>query len=291
MLSMTGFGRGEYKEKNIELAVEIKTVNNRFFDANIRAPRIFSVLEDAVRNKLRESITRGHLEVYVSLSDKREKKKEIIIDMGVAASYVEACKKIALSFPEAENDVTVNSILRFPDVMKSDDIQSIDDELEEALLTAVSQATQKLNEMREKEGEKLKKDILSRTETIECELKKIKERAPMLEGEYKEKIFARVKEYLSGVNVDEARLLTEVCVFADKVNIDEEMTRLSSHISQLREISKEKIVGRKLDFLIQEFNREANTICSKSNDIQITSSALLIKNEIEKIREQVQNLE
>jgi uncharacterized protein (TIGR00255 family) len=181
--------------------------------------------------------------------------------------------------------------LRYPDVLKQDDIQSLDESMITAFKTALTAALDSLNQMRLIEGEKLKADMLARMNTIESLVEKIAVRAPLIAAEYRNKLTTRVKEYLEGAAIDESRLLTEVAVFTDKSNIDEELTRLRSHIQQFRDICKEGVVGRKLDFLVQEFNREANTTCSKSNDIEITQLGLALKNEIEKVREQVQNLE
>jgi uncharacterized protein (TIGR00255 family) len=213
------------------------------------------------------------------------------VDTALAHSYVAAAKAIKEAFPELPDDLTVSSVLRYPDVLKQDEAAAADEEMIEALKSALSMALENLNVMRKTEGQKLKEDMLSRVQTIEGLVNEITERAPLIAEEYKERLTARVKEYLEGVNTDEGRLLTEVAVFADKSNIDEELTRLRSHIEQFRSIAEEGIVGRKLDFLVQEFNREANTTCSKSNDIKITRAGLALKNEIEKIREQVQNVE
>lgn len=291
MLSMTGYGKGEYVEGGLELTCEIKTVNNRYLDVSIKAPRIFAAYEDVVRNTIRKKLTRGHADVFISFKDKRERETALATDLALASSYVAAAKALKAAFPDLPDDVTLSSVLRYPEVLKQEDSYSLDEELTNALDNALTIALDKLNEMRAIEGQKLKEDMLSRVETIEKLVKEITERAPMIAAEYREKLTARVKEYLSEAQIDEGRLLTEVAVFTDKSNIDEELTRLRSHIEQFRSICEEGIVGRKLDFLVQEFNREANTTCSKSNDVTITRAGLALKNEIEKIREQVQNLE
>ena len=291
MLSMTGYGKGEYKEGGIELTCEIKTVNNRYLDVSVKAPRIFTAYEDVVRTLVREKLTRGHADVFVSCKDKRERPAALVPDMQLAASYVAAATAMKAAFPALADDVTLTSVLRFPDVLKQDEQAAADEELLSALKKALSEALDNLNRMRRTEGEKLKADMLSRMDSIEALAKEIAARAPKVAEEYRKKLEERVREYLKDANADEGRLLTEVAVFADKSNIDEELTRLFSHISQFRSICEEGIVGRKLDFLAQEFNREANTTCSKSNDIEITRTGLALKNEIEKVREQVQNLE
>ena len=291
MLSMTGYGKGEYVKDGLELTCEIKTVNNRYLDVSVKAPRIFASYEDVVRNTVRKKLTRGHADVFVSLKDRRERPSALTVDTALASSYLSAVAQLKEKFPALVDDVTLSSVLRYPDVLKQEDAVALDDELTTALDTALNIALDKLNEMRAVEGEKLKQDMLSRVATIETIVGEISERAPMIANEYKEKLTTKVREYLDGAQIDESRILTEVAVFTDKSNIDEELTRLRSHIEQFRSISEEGIVGRKLDFLVQEFNREANTTCSKSNDVTITRAGLALKNEIEKIREQVQNLE
>ena len=291
MLSMTGYGKGEYKEGGVELVCEIKTVNNRYLDVSIKAPRIFTAYEDVVRTAVREKLTRGHADVFVSLKDKREKPTAFTVDTALAASYVAAAKEIKKAFPDLPDDLTVSSVLRYPDVLKQEETQALDDTLLEALKAALDEALVNLNKMRAVEGAKLKADMCSRVDTVEKLVQDISLRAPEISKNYRERLENRVREYVSEANPDEARLLTEVAIFADKSNIDEELTRLRSHIEQFRSIVEEGIVGRKLDFLVQEFNREANTTCSKSNDVAITRAGLALKNEIEKIREQVQNVE
>ncbi len=291
MYSMTGFGRGEYKEGGIELTAEVKTVNNRYLDIAVKCPKIFLGYEDVVRSIVRSSLTRGHADVFISFTDKRQKSKTLYIDESTAKAYVDAAKKIIALFPEVENDFTITSVLRQPDVLRAEEASGADEEIIQALKSALQVALDNLNGMRLTEGLKLSNDMLFRVDTIEGIVDKIAARAPLVAEDYSHKLEEKIKSYLQSVPVDESRLLTEVAVFADKSNIDEELTRLRSHISQFRAICGEKLVGRKLDFLIQEFNRETNTICSKSNDITITKLGLDMKNEIEKIREQVQNVE
>lgn len=288
---MTGYGRGEYKNGGIELTVEIKTVNNRYLDVSVKCPRIFNAFEDIIRSQIREKLTRGHADVYIGFSDKREKERTLYLDEGAAKAYADAARRIKAMFPDAVDDFSVTNILRFPDVIKTEDVSNADDESLSALKAALSGALEKLNGMRKIEGEKLKADMLARMDTIERLVAEIEKRAPLVAEGYKAKLESKIKKILDGVEPDEGRLLTEVAVFTDKSNIDEELTRLHSHVSQFREICKDTLVGRKLDFLVQEFNRETNTVCSKSNDLEITRLGLALKNEIEKIREQVQNLE
>lgn len=291
MFSMTGYGRGEYKKDGLELSVEIKTVNNRYLDISVKCPRIFIACEDVIRNIIHGKMTRGHADVYVNFSDKRGRERTLYLDESAASAYVAAAQRIRELFPSAADDFSVTNILRFPDVIKIEDASSADEECLSALRDALGSALDKLNVMRGVEGEKLKDDMLSRMDTIEKLVNEVGERAPLVAEDYKTKLEAKMKKILEGVEPDEGRLLTEVAAFTDKSNIDEELTRLRSHIAQFREICKDDLVGRKLDFLVQEFNRETNTVCSKSNDLEITRLGLALKNEIEKVREQVQNLE
>ena len=291
MFSMTGFGKGEYKADGIEISVEVKTVNNRYLDVAIKSPKIFNAYEEIIRSAVRERITRGHLDVFVNYIDKRERPKSLYVDAGAASGYCAAAKKLKDLFPGLADDFTLTALMRSPDVVRQEETQGADEALLNALQAALCKALDNLNAMRKKEGEKLSDDMLSRMDAVEKLVDEISARAPLVAAQYKSKLEERMKEILNGAAYDEARLLTEVAVFTDKANIDEELTRLRSHIAQFRNICREERVGRKLDFLVQEFNRECNTVCSKSNDLKLTDCGLALKNEIEKIREQVQNVE
>lgn len=291
MFSMTGFGKGEYKADGIEISVEVKTVNNRYLDVAIKSPKIFNAYEEIIRSAVRERITRGHLDVFVNYIDKRERPKSLYVDAGAASGYCAAAKKLKDLFPGLADDFTLTALMRSPDVVRQEETQGADEALLNALQAALCKALDNLNAMRKKEGEKLSDDMLSRMDAVEKLVDEISARAPLVAAQYKSKLEERMKEILNGAAYDEARLLTEVAVFTDKANIDEELTRLRSHIAQFRNICREERVGRKLDFLVQEFNRECNTLCSKSNDLKVTDCGLALKNEIEKIREQVQNVE
>lgn len=291
MFSMTGFGKGEYKADGIEISVEVKTVNNRYLDVAIKSPKIFNAYEEIIRSAVRERITRGHLDVFVNYIDKRERPKSLYVDAGAASGYCAAAKKLKDLFPGLADDFTLTALMRSPDVVRQEETQGADEALLNALQAALCKALDNLNAMRKKEGEKLSDDMLSRMDAVEKLVDEISARAPLVAAQYKSKLEERMKEILNGAAYDEARLLTEVAVFTDKANIDEELTRLRSHIAQFRNICREERVGRKLDFLVQEFNRECNTVCSKSNDLEVTDCGLALKNEIEKIREQVQNVE
>lgn len=290
MYSMTGYGKGDYRKDGIELTVEVKSVNNRFLDLTVKSPRIFACYEDLIRSAVRGSISRGHVDVFVSFTDKRERAKNFFVDLGVAKAYEAAAKTLKGTLNEVKDDLTLSFYLRLPDVVRQEDAEGGDEELKNALLSALKTALDNLLKMRFAEGERLKADLLVRVDTIAKLRDEIAARAPLVAGEYRRKMTERIAEFLGG-EVDEARILTEAAIFSDKCNIDEELTRLSSHIAEFRSIAKETLIGRKIDFLVQEFNRECNTICSKSNDSEVTRHALAMKNEIEKIREQIQNIE
>ena len=291
MYSMTGYGKGEYREGGIELTVEIKSVNNRYLDLNVRTPRAFASCEERIRTAVRSALTRGHADVYVSLSDKRDLPKAQFVDENAARGWYEAAELLRGLFPDLSDDFSVTTLMKCPDVVRQEETQGADNALCAALDAALASALTELNAMRAREGKKLADDMLSRMGEIARLRDRIAARAPLVAQGYRAKLEERMREALSGVQVDEGRLLSEAALFADRANIDEELTRLSSHIAQFGSICKEERVGRKLDFLVQEFNREANTICSKSNDLEITNAALALKNEIEKVREQVQNIE
>lgn len=291
MFSMTGYGKGEYKADGIELTVEIKTVNNRYLDIAIKSPKIFTAYEEAIRTQVREKLSRGHADIFVGFVDKREKVKQLFVDENAAKAYYDAALRLKTMFPSLADDFTVTALMRSADVVRQEELQGADEELLSALTSALGAALDNLNAMRLKEGQKLKDDMLSRMDVIEKLVNSVRERAPLVAENFRKRMEERMREVLQGVEFDETRLLTEVAAFADKSNIDEELTRLYSHISQFRSICREERVGRKLDFLVQEFNRETNTICSKSNDLEVTNAGLALKNEIEKVREQVQNIE
>ena len=290
MYSMTGFGKGEYREGGLCVTVELKSVNNRFLDLAVKCPHALAPFEEDVRALLRSRFARGRIDVFVSMTDLREKPKTPRVDFALAEGYLSAAGALSERFPEAENDVSLAFLLRLPDVVRFEEEEGEDGALKPALLAAAEKAAGALSAMRRAEGDRLKEDVLQRGKEIASLRDAISERAPFVAEEYRKKLTERMNEYLGG-KVDETRILTEAALFADKCSIDEELTRLSSHIKELFRIAEEETVGRKLDFLIQEFNRECNTVCSKSNDAAITALALKMKNEIEKVREQIQNLE
>jgi uncharacterized protein (TIGR00255 family) len=286
---MTGYGRAEYSNGGLNLTVEIKTVNNRNFDMNCKMPRTFIALEDAIRKTVQTYVKRGRIDLFINFSDLREKESTLEVNLDKVAGYVKAGEIISEKFGVA-NDITASLLMKFPEVIVDNSVADVT-EFEEIVKNTVADACKNLNDMRQIEGKKLVDDMLNRMSTIKTLADSIKERAPFVVAEYKQKLKTRIEEALQDVKVDEARLLNEVAFYTDRVNIDEELTRLNSHINQFKSIVASDGEGKKLDFLMQEFNRETNTICSKSNDIAVTNFALSLKNEIEKVREQVQNLE
>ena len=237
MHSMTGYGKGEYRENGVELTVEIKSVNNRFLDIAVKCPRIFIAYEELVRSLVRESISRGHLDIFISYTDKREKSKSLYVDLAAARSYLDAAAELKAAFPAVEDDVTLSFLLRLPDVTRAEEVAGADETLVEALTCAVKRAAESLKEMRRMEGGRLKKDLLSRMARI-AELRDgIAKRAPLVAEEYRKKLTERINEYLSG-KTDESRILTEAAVFADKCNIDEELTRQIGRASCRERVSK-----------------------------------------------------
>lgn len=291
MQSMTGYGKAEYAENGITLTVEIKTVNNRFLDLIPKYPRAFVSLDDTIRKVVQSKIKRGRAELFVTYSDMSSGSKKLVINEGLCEAYVQAAKTLSEKYG-IENDFTVVSLLKTSDCVAEEIGDDNSEKVGEILVETLNEALDELVKMRKIEGDKLKNDILTRDDEVERLVGEIEKRAPKIKEEYEAKIRERMAEILGSVDYDRGRLLQEVALFADRTNIDEELTRLKSHIAQLRNICKEEIdAGKKLDFLMQEFNREANTVCSKSNDVEITKYALALKNEIEKIREQVQNIE
>lgn len=289
--SMTGFGRGKSQGDGMEFLVEIKTVNHRYSDVYIKLPRQIAFLEDKIRETVGKNISRGKADVYISYDDFSEDSKNVLIDEALAKTYIKGVEFLKDKY-NLKDDISVSLIAKFPDVIKVEKNEKDEKRIWNILNEALGNALEALLSMRSAEGEGLKKDLLERSSFIESVVKEIGIRSPEVVKEYKSRLENRIKELMDQQVVDENRLATEVAIFADRCNIDEEIVRLSSHVNQLRETLKMKEpVGRKLDFLIQEMNREINTIGSKANDLNITNSVVDVKCELEKIREQVQNIE
>lgn len=291
--SMTGFGRSEYTDGKRNIIVEIKSVNHRYSDINVKMPRRYGFAEDRIKNAVKANLRRGKIDVSIIVENLTEDDLNIKLNQPIAQQYYENLIILKEQF-NLKDDISMELLATMPDVMKAIPDVEDEEEIAKAILIPVAEAAANLEKMRLAEGEKLAEDLIAKGENIRGLLDKIIERSPLVAKEYLEKLRTRITELLQGyVEVPEERILTEAAIFADKCSIDEEITRLGSHLIQLKNIieSNKESEGKKLDFLVQEMNREANTIGSKSNDITITNLMLEIKSEIEKIREQVQNIE
>ena len=295
--SMTGFGRGEYTDGKRNMVVEIKTVNHRYSDITIKMPRRYSFAEDKIKSAIKAHIRRGKADVFIMVENIGDSDVSVQINEELAKQYLEKMVSLrdALGEPEGFNDqLSLLQIAGLPDVIKTTPAAEDEEEIMQALLIPTLQAAQNLDKMRATEGEKLAEDLLAKGENLKTLLDQIAARAPQVATDYTAKLRERITELIgNSVQIPEDRILVEAAIFADKCAIDEEITRLNSHIMQLRDIvsTSNQPDGKKLDFLVQEMNREANTIGSKANDITITGYVLDLKSEIEKIREQVQNIE
>jgi uncharacterized protein (TIGR00255 family) len=288
---MTGYGRGTSEKDGRSFNVEMKSVNNRYLDITIKLPRHINVLEDTVRKYISQKISRGKVDIYINQECYSKDDISIRLDEQMAQAYYDAFQKIKDRFGVID-DVSVALIAKSPDVITVEKNEEDYNIIWQVLKPAVDQALDMLIDMRSKEGVKLTKDIDERCALILGMVEDVESRSPQLVEEYREKISDRIKEYLKDVELDETRLLNEVAFFADKASITEEIVRMKSHVVQLKStLSGNEPVGRKLDFIVQEMNRETNTIGSKANDLYITNVVVNMKSELEKIREQIQNLE
>ena len=289
--SMTGYGRGEAVLHDRTITVELRAVNNRYLDCTVKIPRLYVFAEEAIKSAIQKSVGRGKLDVFVSIDSTAADKVAVSLNKPVADGYYAALTQMRDAYG-LRDDISVSLLSRFPDVFLVEKEQGDADVIAADILEVLGLALTDFNAMREREGSRLAEDIRSRGETISALVEKVEERSPETVSEYREKLCQRMEEVLSNAQIDESRILTEAAIFADKVAVDEETVRLRSHLSQLEEmITNGGAIGRKLDFLIQEFNREANTIGSKCSDVELTRVVVDIKGEIEKIREQVQNIE
>lgn len=291
MYSMTGYGRGTASLDGRELTIELKSVNNRFLDIGMKLPRQLSFLEDTLRKLLNDGLSRGHVDVFVNYRNLRSDAKTVRVDEALLKAYLTSARESAKAL-DLVDDLTLSRALTLPDVtiiLPADEDQQALLELGRSVMT---EAITNLKDMRRKEGERLKLDLSARMDTMTGYAQSIERRAPAVVEEYRAKLTARIEELLGETEVDRARLATEVAIFADRAAIDEEIVRLNTHLLHFRELLEaDEPVGRKMDFLVQEMNRECNTIGSKANDAELTSIVLLCKAEIEKLREQIQNIE
>ena len=301
--SMTGFGRCEVQKENRKFTVELKSVNHRYLDVNIRMPKKLNFFETSIRTLLKSYASRGKVDIFITYEDMSENQAALKYEVasqsqvsvryhaGIAGEYLKYLQQMETEFG-LENDIRVSSLARFPEVFTMEEQAEDEDKLWNGLKEALEGAFRQFVETRTAEGENLKKDLLEKLSYLEGQVGKVEERSPQIVAEYRAKLEAKVKELLEDVQIDESRIAAEVILFADKICTDEEVVRLKSHIQHMRLTLEEKEgIGRKLDFIAQEMNREANTTLSKSTDLEICDKAIALKTEIEKVREQIQNIE
>ena len=290
--SMTGFGRGENNDGIRNFTVEMKSINHRYNDIIVKVPKHISYLEEKIKKEVKKHITRGRVEIYIGLEYVKDIEMEVKVNIPLVQSYKNALEKIGTEL-NIDSNLNIDLITKFPDILKTERKEEDEDEIWNSLKEGIRIALEELIAMREEEGKLLSNDIKEKTDKIESLINDIEERAPKVVLEYKEKLENRINELLENkYDIDESKLANEVAYFADKTGIDEEIVRFNSHIIQLRKSLESKdSIGRKLDFMLQEMNREVNTIGSKVGDIEITNKVVDIKTELEKIREQIQNIE
>ncbi|MCQ2487176.1 MAG: YicC family protein [Clostridia bacterium] len=289
--SMTGFGRAQLENEAYSILIEVKAVNHRYFEPNFRVTRQYAFLEEKLKAYLQEYIARGKVECMVSIQELASDNVTLQINHSLAKAYVDACAELEETY-NIRNDLSATNLIRFNDVAAIHKEATDEETIWNVVKPVLAEAVDKFVAMREREGEKLKEDICSKADNILENVAFIEKRSPETVAEYNEKMKQRMRELLDDAKVDETRLLTEAAIYADKVAVDEETVRLHSHIEGLKAMfTEDGAIGRKMDFLVQEINRETNTIGSKCSDFEITSRVLAMKGEIEKIREQVQNIE
>lgn len=289
--SMTGFGRCEVQKDSRKFTVELKSVNHRYLDVNIRMPKKLNFFETAIRTLLKSYANRGKVDIFITYEELSQTQVSVKYNAALAAEYMKYLKQMEEEFG-LENDVRVSTLSRYPEVFTMEEQSEDEEELWNGLKEALEGAFTQFVETRKTEGENLKKDITSKLDFLSEQIGFIEERSPQIVAEYRAKLEDKMKELLADTQIEESRIASEVILFADKICTDEEVVRLKSHISHMRNTLEEKDeIGRKLDFIAQEMNREANTILSKANDIEVSDRAISLKTEIEKIREQIQNIE
>lgn len=290
--SMTGFGRCEISDGERKFTVEMKGVNHRYLDVNIRMPKKLNYFETAIRNFLKQSVQRGKVDLFITYEDLSESQVSLRYNEALAGEYLMYLRQIGEKF-SLENDIRVSTLSRYPEVLTMEERVVDEEELWNGLKKALHGATERFVETRVLEGERLKEDIVSKLDKMLELTAYIEERSPKIVAEYREKLENKVKELLADTQMEEGRIAAEVVIFADKICTDEEIVRLKSHVIHMKEtlLSDENGIGRKLDFIAQEMNREANTILSKSNDLQVSDTGIDLKTDIEKVREQIQNIE
>ena len=289
--SMTGFGRSEIVKGNRKISVEIKSVNHRYLEAGIKMPKKLNVFESRMRDLLKKYATRGKIDIFINYEDDSENQVNLKFNQNIADEYMAIFNNMSEKY-NLKNDMTVGGLARFPEVITMDEVQEDEEELWHFIEEAMKAALEQFVNTRILEGENLKKDLLGKLDHMEELVAFVEKRSPEIMKEYRSKLESKVKELLGDTTIDEIRIATEVIIYADKICVDEETVRLRSHIEHARKcLNEDGGIGRKMDFIAQEMNREANTTLSKANDIEISNAAIDLKTEIEKVREQIQNIE
>lgn len=289
--SMTGFGRSEIVKGNRKISVEIKSVNHRYLEAGIKMPKKLNVFESRMRDLLKKYATRGKIDIFINYEDDSESQVNLKFNQNIADEYMAIFNNMSEKY-NLKNDMTVGGLARFPEVITMDEVQEDEEELWHFIEEVMKAALEQFVNTRILEGENLKKDLLGKLDHMEELVAFVEKRSPEIMKEYRSKLESKVKELLGDTTIDESRIATEVIIYADKICVDEETVRLRSHIEHARKcLNEEGGIGRKMDFIAQEMNREANTTLSKANDIEISNAAIDLKTEIEKVREQIQNIE
>lgn len=289
--SMTGFGRSEIVKGNRKISVEIKSVNHRYLEAGIKMPKKLNVFESRMRDLLKKYATRGKIDIFINYEDDSESQVNLKFNQNIADEYMAIFNNMSEKY-NLKNDMTVGGLARFPEVITMDEVQEDEEELWHFIEEAMKAALEQFVNTRILEGENLKKDLLGKLDHMEELVAFVEKRSPEIMKEYRSKLESKVKELLGDTTIDESRIATEVIIYADKICVDEETVRLRSHIEHARKcLNEDGGIGRKMDFIAQEMNRETNTTLSKANDIEISNAAIDLKTEIEKVREQIQNIE
>ena len=289
--SMTGYGRAQGSFSGGDITVEVKSVNNRYLDCGVKLPRGYVYLEEGVKSQVQKAISRGKVDVFITINAAGADNVKISVNEPVAKGYIDAMHRLVQEYG-IQDDISASAISRFSDVFLVEKQEQDENEVKSAISGVVAEALSAFDAMRTREGEALKTDLLQKAEGILTLVSKVEERSPITVKAYRERLTAKMQEVLEDRQIDEARIIQEAAIYADKVAVDEETVRLRSHVDQLQNmLSEGGVIGRKLDFLMQEMNREANTIGSKGNDVEQARNVVNIKSELEKIREQIQNIE
>lgn len=289
--SMTGYGRAQGSFSGGDITVEVKSVNNRYLDCGVKLPRGYAYLEEGIKSQVQKTISRGKVDVFITINAAGADNVKISVNEPVAKGYIDAMRQLVQEYG-IQDDISASAISRFSDVFLVEKQEQDENEVKSAISGVVAEALGAFDAMRTREGEALKNDLLQKAEGILTLVSKVEERSPITVKAYRERLTAKMQEVLEDRQIDEARIIQEAAIYADKVAVDEETVRLRSHVDQLQNmLSEGGVIGRKLDFLMQEMNREANTIGSKGNDVEQARNVVSIKSELEKIREQIQNIE